>query len=136
MQELKLESIEKQGFPFWCGDITVEKEIDVVGENPVINFELNGVNALIVEINGIKKTYLYCGTVRLSEFNAYGKTNIKITLINNLRNLLGPHHLKRGESIRVTPGDFYKEKCIWDMNTEDKWDNSYCFTITGVGLGK
>ena len=132
VKEIELRYIERQGFPFWCGKIVVENNIDVFGENPVICFSLKGVSSIIVEINGIEKTYLYDGIIKLKEFKAYGRTKIKITIFNNLRNLLGPHHLKNGESVHVTPSDFYKEKCIWNIDDISKWDEDYCLIGSSV----
>ena len=76
----------------------------------------------------LQKTF----TVDLKEFDVKGKTLIKITLINNLRNLLGPHHMKAGESTRVMHSDFYKENCVWSQKSDDKWCDYYCLVNTGV----
>ena len=49
-------------------------------------------------------------------------------LKNNLRNLLGTHHLGEGECVEVTPGSFYKEKCVWNpQGNDDDWYYGYCF---------
>jgi len=57
---------------------------------------------------------------------------VKITLVNNLRNLLGPHHLKVGESYVVGPHSFFKESCVWNGNAEKQWDDDYCFVTMGI----
>ena len=76
-------------------------------------------------------------TVELENAQAYyfevsGKAKIELTLINNLRNILGPHHLKEGECYMVCPFSFFKEKCIWASDPEEKWDSGYCFVEMGV----
>jgi len=129
---VNVKEIEKQGFPFWCGEMILEQEIDIEDVNSVLKFALNGINIIKVEINGITKTYLNGDNVNLKEFNAKGRTLIKITLINNLRNLLGPHHMSEGEITRVTHSDFYKENCVWSQNSDGKWCQHYCFVNTGV----
>ena len=59
------------------------------------------------------------------------EVKIKISLKNNLRNLLGLHHLEEGECIHVTPCEFFKEKCVWNMNGLE-WNDGYCFVETSV----
>ena len=60
-----------------------------------------------------------------------GENEIEITLINNLRNMLGPHHLEEGESYTVRPASFFKEICLW-TKTPNEWNNGYCFVEFGV----
>lgn len=55
----------------------------------------------------------------LKDFGVCGKTKIELTLINNLRNILGPHHLERGECYSVCPHSFFKEPCIWTPNPKN-----------------
>ena len=35
-------------------------------------------------------------------------------MVNNLRNMMGPHHLKNEEERWVSPGSFYKESNIFN----------------------
>ncbi len=125
-------NIEQQGYPFFCGTMEAESEINICGKNPVLELDMKGINAVTVEINGVNKTLLTDNRIALSDFGVTGKTKIKLTITNNLRNLLGPHHLEEGESYAVTPGSFYKENCIWNMNSEEQWIDSYCFCEMGV----
>jgi len=126
-------NIEQQGFPFFCGELKVRTEIDVVGENPVLLIDRKGVNAVRVKINGVEDVLVTDNRIPLEKFGVTGKTEIELTLINNLRNLLGPHHLSEGECYHVCPSSFIKEKCVWDMcANEDKWNDGYCFVETGI----
>ena len=129
---VNIKNIEQQGYPFFCGEMTLCGEIDITGKNPVLDLDLKGINAVRVEINGIKKVMLTDNRLPLSDFGASGRTEIKLTLINNLRNLLGPHHLKIGESYVVCPSSFFKEPCIWHTSPEKDWDDDYCFVETGI----
>jgi len=70
--------------------------------------------------------------ISLKEFGADGRVKVRLTLVNNLRNLLGPHHLKEGESLAVGPHSFFKESCVWNQNPEKQWDEDYCFVETGI----
>ena len=129
---LRTENIEQQGFPFFCGEMTLEGEVDIIGENPVLELSRKGINAVRVEINGTEKVMLTSDRLSLKDFGASGKTKIKLTLINNLRNLLGPHHLKEGECYAVCPSSFFKESCLWSANAEQQWDDDYCFVETSI----
>lgn len=63
----------------------------------------------------------------LKEFGVTGRVSARFTLVNNLRNLLGPHHLEEGECLRVNPGKFFKEACVWSERPEEEWNEDYCF---------
>lgn len=129
-KEISLSNIEQQGFPFFCGELTVAGELEVQGEHPVLELDLKGVNALRAEIGSLRKTVLTDDRLSLEGLTP-GKYPVKLTLINNLRNLLGPHHLKVGESYAVGPGSFFKERCVWNFHPEKQWDDDYCFVKFG-----
>lgn len=131
-EKVTLNNLEQKGFTFFCGELELKGEIEVKGENPILKLDLFGVNAIKVEIDNIKKTVLTDNKLILKGLTE-GKHKVKLTLINNLRNLLGPHHLKVGESWGVGPGEFFKENCVWNMNAEEQWDDDYCFVTFGRG---
>ncbi len=139
-REIKLSNIQEQGFPFFCGKLTVEKEI-VIGDSTVLNFRRTGINVVRISLDG-KDVSLLWGKdeVNLSALAARGKHTLTVTLVNNLRNLLGPHHLEIGESYQVAPGSFYKENCIWKNERAVEvwglenllWNEDYCFVRMGI----
>jgi len=128
--EVCLKNLEQQGYPFFCGEMVLDTQIDVVGENPVLQIDRKGINAVKVEMNGKEQWMLTNDKLPLASFAVQGRVPVRITLINNLRNLLGPHHLKEGESLEVGPWCFYKEVCIWE--NDPQWNDDYCFVETGV----
>ncbi len=130
--KLNVKNIEQQGYPFFCGQLNLEGEIDITGENPVFQIERRGINAVKLEINETERWMLTNDKISLQEFGAKGRTKVRLTLMNNLRNLLGPHHLKEGESYNVGPGEFFKEPCVWNKNPEKDWLDEYCFVETGI----
>lgn len=125
--EIDIKNIEQQGYPFLCGEMALVGEIDINGENPVLELNMDGINAVKVEINGVERTMLTDNRMSLLPFGVTGRQEIKMTLINNLRNLLGPHHLKCGESVCVGPNAFYKEPCVWNGDPAKDWNEDYCF---------
>ncbi len=122
--------LEQQGFPFFCGSLTLEGELDIQEDNPVLESRWKGINMLSVEINGIQKTSLMDNRISSADFGANGRAKVRLTLTNNLRNLLGPHHLPVGESYHVGPACFFQEPCVW--NTAPGWNEDYCFAETSV----
>ena len=130
---VKLSNLEKQGFPFFCGELSVEGEIEIDGDNPVLVLDMHGCNAVRVECGDFKDTLLTGNCVSLGSLS--GKQKIKLTLVNNLRNLLGPHHLEGGESLSVGPASFFKEECVWKGKrawNAQPWNEGYCFVEFGV----
>lgn len=130
--KIQLNQIEQQGYPFFCGQMTVEGEMEICGENPILDINWRGINALRVEINGKEKIMLTNNRMSLADFGVEGKTKVRFTLINNLRNLLGPHHLDVGEICEARPKDFYKEICLWKRSLPTEWNEGYCFVSTGI----
>lgn len=126
-KEICTSHMEKQGYPFFCGEMVLEGELDITGENPVLQLKRRGVTAVKVEIGDKEKWMLTNDKLSLKEFGVTGKVNARFTLMNNLRNLLGPHHLEEGECLRVNPGKFYKEDCVWNESPEQGWNEDYCF---------
>ena len=110
----------------------LEGDLEVTGENPVLQINRHGINAVKVEIAGVEKWMLTEDKLSLKEFGITGTVKVKFTLINNLRNLLGPHHQKEGECLSVGPNNFFKEPCVWNSNPELQWDEDYCFVETGI----
>lgn len=131
-KEISIQNIEQQGYPFFCGEMELEGELEICGENPVLELEKKGINAVRVQIGDRTKTMLTDNRLSLSDFGIKGRTKIRLTLINNLRNLLGPHHLEEGESYSVWPSLFYKEPCLWNGGEAGQWNEGYCFVETGI----
>jgi len=101
-------------------------EIDIAGENPVLGLDIKGINAIRVKIGDREKVLITDNRLPFSDFGVCGKTKIELTLVNNLRNILGPHHLEMGECYHVCPFSFFKESCVW-ARTPEVWNDGYCF---------
>ena len=128
---VNIKNIEQQGYPFFAGKMTLSGEIDITGKNPVLELNLKGINAVRVAIGDKEKVMLTDNRLSLQEFGVSGKAKIELTFINNLRNILGPHHLDSGESCFVCPSSFFKEECVWTPRLEP-WNDGYCFVEMGV----
>jgi len=72
--------------------------------------------------------------IPLTGFTA-GIHELKLTLINNLRNMMSLHHLDIGEFISVGPITFCKEECLWRQKRHyhpyNEWNDDSCFVTFG-----
>lgn len=134
--EVTLRNIERQGYLFFSGELTVEKTITLAEGDTArrLTFEKAGLNAIRVSVNGQDVgTVLWAPySVELTPYLHAGDNQIKLTLVNNLRNLLGPHHHVGGELLAVAPPHFYKEPCIWNGYAGGYFTEKYCFVNTGL----
>ena len=133
-EALCLANIEQQGFPFFAGRMTLRKHFRSAGEPTVLHFHKKGVNAVHVLINGIDCGCIMWGHLECDITHALhdGDNVMELTLVNNLRNMLGPHHLAMGESYAVGPNAFYKRVHVWTMNRPTDWNDDYCFVEFGL----
>ncbi len=131
---ITLSDIQKQGFPFFAGAISVSKEFDLADTDYQLAFSKTGINAININVNSKDAGNLlwHPFSCDISEYLKQGKNKITLTLYNTLRNMQGPHHLKEGESYFVMPSMFYKEKCVWSKNPEADWCEDYCFVENSI----
>ena len=61
-----------------------------------------------------------------------GENEIELTLVNNLRNLMGPHHHTSGEIFEVYPSSFYKEESPFCGDNSEKFTEKYCLVETSI----
>ena len=120
----------------FSGELTLEKTFTLAeGDTArVLSFEKYGVNAVRVSVNGRDvDTILWAPyTVDLTPYLQAGENTVRLTLVNNLRNLLGPHHHVEGELLAVGPGSFYNEPCIWNGYCGGYYTDKYSFVHTGL----
>jgi len=130
---ISLVNIERQGFPFFAGTITLKKAFNAETKDMMLDFKKEGINVVKAKINGKKVSEKMWEPFMtdVSEHINVGENEIELTLTNNLRNMQGPFHLEEGESYRVTPRAFYKEKCVW-KEKETVWNDDYCFVNLSI----
>ncbi len=129
----------RQGFPFFSGQITLRNTFRLKREEcegRCLRFAKRGAVALSIRVNGKPAGKLFWRPyeVDLSGLLREGENTIEITLTSSLRNLLGPHHLKSGESYSVSPGSFYRRSKIWRNGENPDWTDEYAFVEFGIFL--
>ena len=129
-----LHRLDLQGFPFFSGKLELKKTVVSDGSPAVIRFRKRGVNAIHVRINGkdVKTLIFTPFELDVSDHLVPGENVIELSVVNNLRNLLGPHHHKGGELYAVAPSSFFYEPCIWTGYQPGPYTEKYCFVETSV----
>ncbi|MBR2971420.1 MAG: hypothetical protein IKC61_00650 [Clostridia bacterium] len=104
------------GFAEFAGELTLKREFELDETNYHVHLEGRGMNAIRLKVNGKHvATKLYPPyRVELNEYLNKGKNTVEVTLVNNLRNMMGPHHLEFDEQRWVYPGLFYKESNVFE----------------------
>ncbi len=133
IKSINPECLTKNGLPFFAGELTLSKNFDLDNTNYCIKLCKTGINVLKLTVNGIDvETKLWEPYEwDISNLIVSGRNQIEITVINNLRNMLGPHHLPEGESYAVCPIHFHKQPCVWTNMKKLPWDKDYCFVNFG-----
>ena len=132
VKKITLQNIEQQGFAFFSGRMTLKKTIELSDTSYRLKFQKSGINAVLVKVNGSDAGNLIWNPLELDLSNLLkkGENEIELTIVNNLRNLLGPHHLEEGECLCVGPGQFYKNDSPFCMG--EAWNDDYCLVETSV----
>lgn len=129
----EIENGVAQGYPFFAGEMTVEKQFELQDANVLLKLDGNYCIAYDIEINGQKvdKTY-FVNVIDISKFAKIGQNTIKLTFIVSNRNLLGPHHYKyEEEPFGVGPGTFELTNSWTNGKSCDERDN-YSFVRFGL----
>ena len=133
--EINMQRINQQGYPFFAGEITFDKKIFV--DRTDYKLKLNGRFA-IAEINVNDKfvtKLMFDNVCDLSDYLVEGENLLTIKLMNSNRNLLGPHHLPGDpDPYGLGPGTF---SLYGAWNDEDQLGTSraYCDDYAFVDFG-
>ena len=109
-------NLHLSGYPEFSGELTVACELELDSTDYYCHLEGDAVNAIRLSVNGEHiATKLYAPyRVDLNEHLNVGSNRVELTFVNNLRNMMGPHHLAKEETRWVCPGLFYKESNIFE----------------------
>ena len=133
---LMLNNIEQQGFPFFSGKLCMKKGFVLSSTNYCLDFNMNGINSVKIRVNGKNvSTVIWNNTsVDISQYLVTGYNEIELTIANNLRNLLGPHHLNKGECHCVCASHFFEGVNLWswEKGAVNDWNTGYCFIETSI----
>ncbi len=123
--EVLAESLNACGFPEFAGEIVLERKVYITDVNKKVKLVGRGMNSISISINGkYVETKMFAPyDVDISEFLCVGENTVEIKILNNLRNMQGPHHLKAGDMAGIGPRSFYREANVFMPNgTESNHD--------------
>jgi hypothetical protein len=140
-----------QGYPLYAGAFELKQSFEIAEKSTSKNYflELPDCESIvsIVELNGTVVDTLCWAPYQadITKVLRKGKNELKITIVNSLRNLLGPHHNIDGELIKVGPGSFtgaggfpggQGESDWYDLRQQGKptkiWRDSYSYIPFGL----
>lgn len=133
-ETVTLQEIEKQGFCFFAGDMVVSRHYNLEDTEYQLHLKKKGINVVDAAINGKDAgNFMFAGDkTDCSNLFMEGDNIVTLHLYNNLRNMLGPHHVEEGELYAVGPGVFFKEVCIWGPWAGQVWNDGYCFVEMSI----
>ena len=122
---------EKEGFPFFAGELCLKNSFDLpCGVNRAeIELEEVGASAVAVLVNGEAAEPLVGAPWKrdISALVRPGNNKLELRCVGTLRNLLGPIHNTTAEKRSVGPGDY---------NDKSRWSDEPIFRATGFGKAK
>ncbi len=130
-------NIVNQGYPFFAGSMTFSQKITLTSDeckNRSIKFDRLPSTVTKIKVNKKDAGAIMWQPYELDISNLLieGENEIEITVTGNLRNLLGPFHLKNGENYWVAPNCFFHESPIFSKGLNPNWTDSYCFVEFGL----
>lgn len=128
-----------QKFPFFNGRMVLKNTVTLRAEEcsgRSLLFSKRCSTVVKVRVNGTDAGTIFWQPYEadLSGLLHEGENQIEVEIIGNLRNLLGPHHLKEGECYAVCPNSFFEESDVWCGGKNPAWDDRYCFVEYGLYL--
>lgn len=131
-----------QGFPFFSGKMELEWESEV-HLDPEKRYALQMgkpfAPSAVLSVNESENLPVVfgCEMPYITPYLKEGKNEFRMALYSGLRNLLGPHHFKFGESYYVGTTTFGKDPgwCEDAMNiSESIWSDRWCFVRFGPNV--
>ena len=131
---LDASDIVLDGYPFYCGSVSFVSKLDYKPGDPTL-LRLEGRYATAhISVNGKPVGKLiFDKQIDLKDYLSEGENEISITLFNNYRNLLGPHHFHVAEPINLNPRTFSFEGA-WKDGVPSTFNGNYAFVRFGINL--
>ena len=140
------ESLDLSGYPEFAGALTLTRTVNLADTAYRVKLTGRGMNSVHVTVNGKYLGARMFGPYDLSISDALrvGENEIEIKIVNNLRNIQGPSHLKEGETFFANRNAFYRESNVFNHprgtdehchDVLDIWDDDVCLVHFGLTDG-
>ena len=108
-ETVQMSNLEKQGYPFFAGELLLSKTVvlDEAPEKAALRLQCSNGTLVKAKVNGVEQgmTWASPWEIQVSGLTA-GENRLELTLVNTLRNLLGPLHCTKPEWKGTPPMDF------------------------------
>ncbi len=142
-----------QGYPFYDGSFSLEKSFDISSidnaKKYLLKFPLSEAIVIKVSLNGTELPPVAWSPWEVDITGALkpGTNSVTVTMINSLRNLLGPHHNAEGELVALSPESFtgvstwttgrkgendWYERRLKGADSTNIWRDDYCMIPFGL----
>ena len=111
--------LTREGYPFYAGEITLSKTFTLSGDpaagEAYLTTEALDACLARVRVNGKEVGVIHSAPYRVSLSGALrtGENRLEVTLVNTLRNLLGPYHNPKGEVGNLFGGGYNNPDAAW-----------------------
>ena len=111
-----IEKLDESGYPEFAGMLTLEREFDIEDTNKYVKLCGLGINGVHLSINGkdVATKIFAPYDVDISDYLIKGTNTFEIKIVNNLRNMLGPHHFNKGDTAGISPSSFFRESNVFN----------------------
>ena len=125
-------NLVEQGFPFFAGELTLEKQITLESTSSKLTLLGRFALADIFLNDNFVARLMFDNSCDLSKFAIAGENKLTIKLTNSNRNLYGPfHYAKDNEPYGVGP-DLLSQYGTWDHGKSPFYSDDYSFTHFGI----
>ena len=120
------------GYPFFTGKMTLEKQFESDGEDTVLNLKGDFcLSKVEINVTPTEKSY-FSDKVDISKYVKKGKNVAKITIWSGNRNLLGPHHYLADENPRGVGPHTWELIGSWTDGVSSEERTNYAFVRFGL----
>ncbi|MBQ9116044.1 MAG: hypothetical protein IJY04_03385 [Clostridia bacterium] len=140
---VEISRLDRSGYPEFAGELVLEKRITADDSRRSVKLRGRGMNSVSLCVNGnaVATKMFPPYEVDISDHLSIGENTLELRILNNLRNMMGPHHLDIGESMVTSPRSFFKESNVFHHSagadgschdTLDFWCDGYCLVHFGI----
>lgn len=131
---LNVENIVTDGYLFFSGEISISTTLDYKAGDPTLLHIGGRYSTAEVNVNGkLAGVLVLSEYIDIKDYLSEGENKLTLTLCNNHRNLLGPHHNIDPEPLAVSPPKFSFEG-MWHNGECADFDSRYSFIRFGIDV--
>ncbi|MBR2651166.1 MAG: hypothetical protein IKD45_05850 [Clostridia bacterium] len=114
-ETVDISRLDMSGYPEFAGELVLTKTVDISDTHRHVRAVGLGMNSVHVTVNGTEAgVRMYAPyEIDISEYLHTGENTLEVKIVNNLRNMQGPYHMRDIDSGRVSPPSFFRESNVF-----------------------